>query len=95
MIARPRRPEVSRGSVRRADAPPVDGRPAAHLRVNAIPWATVELDGRAIGTTPLTRIDAAPGDHVLRFTNTVLGVDRTEHLTLAPDEHRDVVVDLR
>lgn len=67
----------------------------ARLRVNAIPWATVELDGRALGTTPLTDIHAAPGPHVLHFRNEVLGVDRVERLTLAEGEHRDVIVDLR
>ena len=82
---RPRRPR------------PIEAPEAADvvLRVNAIPWATVELDGRALGTTPLTEVRTRVGEHVLRFRNDVLGVDRVEHLSITGDEPRDVIVDLR
>ncbi len=92
---RPRRTETEDGPPTAAEAPVRVEAAGAHLRINAIPWATVELDGRPIGTTPLTRVEAGSGEHVLRFTNDVLGVERTEHVELAPNEHRDVIVDLR
>jgi serine/threonine protein kinase len=67
----------------------------AVLRVNAIPWANVELDGRALGATPITRLELSPGAHELRFTNPVLGVSRVERVTVEPGERRDVIVTLQ
>lgn len=74
---------------------PVAAPAPAHLRVNALPWANVELDGRELGPTPLTHLEVEPGPHTLRFTNPVLGISRVEHLTVAADERRDVIVELR
>ena len=33
------------------------------------PWADVELNGEAIGTTPLRKLTLAPGTYALRFSN--------------------------
>lgn len=73
-----------------AEAPPEPAR----VRINAIPWAEVELDGRALGTTPLLDVAIPPGRHSLRFVNRPLGVERARELELAPGERRDLVVDL-
>lgn len=37
----------------------------ARLQVNAVPWAQVEVDGRAIGSTPLS-VEVPPGPHRVR-----------------------------
>jgi hypothetical protein len=37
--------------------------PNGLLSVNAVPWATVEVDGRSIGTTPLANIPIPIGSH--------------------------------
>ena len=40
----------------------------ALLVVDAVPWATITVDGRPVGTTPLARpIELRPGSHVLWF----------------------------
>lgn len=79
------------------EAPPSPAEPAATatLRINAIPWADVELDGRSLGTTPLTHVELAPGPHTLVLTNPVLGRSRTERIEVAAGERRDVIVELR
>lgn len=39
--------------------------PNGSLSVNALPWADVEIDGRAVGTTPLADIPVPIGSHEL------------------------------
>jgi hypothetical protein len=52
-----------------AAAPPVLAlpagapRPGARLSVNATPWAEIQLDGRALGQTPLGEVPLSPGRH--------------------------------
>ncbi|MCC6640587.1 MAG: hypothetical protein IT386_05405, partial [Deltaproteobacteria bacterium] len=54
----------------RTAAPPAPkpAPPAApvSVAVNARPWATIEIDGREVGETPLAGIALAPGPHVFR-----------------------------
>lgn len=38
--------------------PPVD------VRINATPWATIRVDGREVGVTPLSGVELSPGPHV-------------------------------
>ena len=57
--------------VKRPASPPpprVDPRDAdpGLLSVNAIPWGSVYLDGRAVGNTPEIDLPVAPGPHRLR-----------------------------
>lgn len=62
-----------------AQAPPRDERaPQAKpmpvpvsVAVNSTPWATIEIDGREVGDTPLAGIQVPPGPHVFRarFSN--------------------------
>ena len=66
----------------------------AVLRINATPWAEVEIDGRRVGPTPLVHIELAPGPHTIVLVNPVLSRTRTEHIELAPGERRDVIVSL-
>jgi len=37
------------------------------VRVRVLPWAEVEVDGEARGTTPLRPLTLRAGEHVLRF----------------------------
>jgi hypothetical protein len=36
------------------------------VAINATPWASIEIDGREIGDTPLAGISLAPGSYVFR-----------------------------
>jgi hypothetical protein len=33
------------------------------VSVNATPWATIEIDGRLVGETPLADVPLTPGPH--------------------------------
>jgi hypothetical protein len=56
-----------------ADAParlpaarPVRERAPGWLTIDSKPYATVFIDGRNVGTTPLLRMSLSPGPHLLR-----------------------------
>jgi hypothetical protein len=55
--------------------------------VNAFPWATVTVDGRSLGDTPLT-VTLPPGRHRVRATGPA-GEVVEEALELAPGERRE------
>ncbi len=46
-------------------APEASGEPIP-VNVNATPWASIEVDGRYLGTTPLAGVLLPPGPHVFR-----------------------------
>ena len=50
--------------------------PNGKLSVNALPWATVLVDGRAIGTTPLANIEIPVGSHEVIWRHPQLGERR-------------------
>jgi serine/threonine-protein kinase len=66
----------------------------ATLRISVQPWATVWLDGRELGMTPLRPLDVASGTHTITMKHPELGA-RTMHVTLHPGEHKLVERDLR
>ncbi len=40
------------------------------IRVNAVPWAEIAIDGKPIGSTPMGKaIELTAGEHVVRFTH--------------------------
>ncbi|HLA62842.1 MAG TPA: PEGA domain-containing protein, partial [Rhodothermales bacterium] len=56
------------------------------------PWARVEVDGRAVGTTPLREpLVLAPGTHTVRLTHPTLGVHE-ETVRVGAGEARDLRV---
>jgi PEGA domain len=50
--------------------------PNGSVSVNALPWADVEIDGRAIGTTPLANISLPIGSHEVVWKHPQLGERR-------------------
>ncbi len=50
--------------------------PDGVLDINALPWATVWLDGQYIGQTPIAHLGARPGTHELVFRHPQLGEQR-------------------
>ncbi|MBK8481320.1 MAG: serine/threonine protein kinase [Proteobacteria bacterium] len=70
-----------RASRRAAPAP-------ATLDVIVIPWAQVLLDGRSIGTTPITGLNPGAGRHLVELRNDDLGRHERVRLSLKAGEHR-------
>jgi serine/threonine-protein kinase len=66
----------------------------ARLSVNALPWAELRIDGRALGTTPQRAVAIGAGHHVLQLECPPLGRSARVALKLAQGEHRRVLVDL-
>jgi hypothetical protein len=50
--------------------------PKGKLSINAMPWAEVLLDGRAIGQTPLANLDVPIGTHEVTWRHPQLGERR-------------------
>jgi hypothetical protein len=68
--------------------------PDGVLQVNAQPWASVWVDGKAVGDTPLGNLRVALGPHQVRFRHPELGEQVRNVIVSAKDAAR-VSVDLR
>ena len=68
---------------------------SASLSVNAMPWASVRLDGRALGTTPQRALPVRAGSHVLQLDCPPLGRNARIPLKLGAGDHQRVVVDMQ
>ncbi len=65
-------------------APPPPPPEPISVSINAMPWATIEIDGEEVGITPMAGVLLAPGDHQFR----VIMPDGTvleETVEIAPD----------
>ncbi|GMU58793.1 MAG: hypothetical protein AMXMBFR34_05560 [Myxococcaceae bacterium] len=74
--------ELDAGSVK-VEAPVAAPRPA-RLELRIRPYATVYLDGRKLGDTPLAVQVVSAGKHTLRLVNEKLGKDVEVELSLKP-----------
>lgn len=68
--------------------------PNGSLSVNALPWATVLLDGKEIGTTPVANLDVPLGTHELTFRHPQFG-ERKQSIVVTAKAPVRVVQDLR
>ncbi len=88
---RPRPPEVDEPRLPPVEEPPprprprprprpprprVASGPAGKIRIGSKPWATVFVDGRKRGTTPLI-LKVPPGRHTVRLVNPQFGIKKT------------------
>ena len=81
----------------RADARP--GRaaaavPSGTVNINAVPWASVFIDGRPVGDTPLAQIAVSAGTHEVIFKHPELG-QRTVKVVVLSGNAARVSADLR
>jgi eukaryotic-like serine/threonine-protein kinase len=68
--------------------------PNGMLSVNALPWANVSIDGRAVGTTPLGNLSVPVGSHEIVWRHPQLGERRQTVIVKAQGPTR-VGIDLR
>ncbi|HEX8954379.1 MAG TPA: PEGA domain-containing protein, partial [Polyangia bacterium] len=67
-----------------------------YVNIYADPWATVTIDGKKAGTTPLARIPLAPGVHLVRLLHPpALRAERLVHIERGRTELVDVDLDSR
>jgi hypothetical protein len=50
--------------------------PKGVVSLNAVPWATVSIDGQVVGETPIGNLSVALGPHEVVFTNPEFGEQR-------------------
>lgn len=65
--------EIKAGQIVPMKISPPDGR----VSINAVPWATVSIDGNSVGETPLGNIALPVGEHQITFRHPQLG-ERTQ-----------------
>ena len=65
--------------------------PTGTLNINAVPWATVWLDGNSLGDTPLGNVLVPAGEHELVFRHPQLGERREKTLVRADGATRVTV----
>jgi hypothetical protein len=68
--------------------------PNGILNINAVPWATVWIDGNSFGDTPLGNLAVAPGEHEIVFRHPQLG-ERREKAMVRPSSTTRVSVNLQ
>ena len=68
--------------------------PNGTLHINALPWAQVAVDGRAIGETPIANLSLPIGSHEVVFRHPELGEQR-QMVVIKPGPPVRVGVDLR
>ena len=65
--------EIKAGQIVPMKLSPPDGR----VSINAVPWATVSIDGNSVGETPLGNVSLSVGEHQITFRHPQLG-ERTQ-----------------
>jgi hypothetical protein len=68
--------------------------PPSLVAINAVPWAAVQVDGAAVGNTPLVGLPLAAGSHELIFSHPKLGRQRMT-VAVASGKSLEVRMDLR
>jgi serine/threonine-protein kinase len=66
--------------------------PNGTLNINALPWATILLDGNAIGETPIGNFSVVPGEHEIIFRHPQLGERREKAMVRSGVETRVSVI---
>ncbi|SEU31823.1 serine/threonine-protein kinase [Stigmatella erecta] len=80
------------------DPPPPKRRPAAvqkgTLEFRVRPYATVFIDGKKVGDTPMPAVELSAGTHVVKLTNPDLAKTVTRTVTVKPQEPTILKVNL-
>jgi len=75
-----RRVDIKAGQIIPLTIAPPNGR----LNINAVPWATVTIDGKEAGETPLANVSIALGSHDLVFRHPQFG-ERAQRVVVKAD----------
>lgn len=90
----PEPPRPAQPVAPRPPSPAVAPKSPGLLDLRVIPWAHVEVDGAAAGTTPLRPLSLTAGRHVVRVSNPDLGVTATREVEVQPGASVRLSVDL-
>jgi len=65
------------------------------VSLNAVPWAAVSIDGRALGNTPLKALEVVEGPHRLTLVHAPQGLTRDLNFEVTGGVRQTFFVDLR
>ncbi|MGE0790726.1 MAG: serine/threonine-protein kinase [Sandaracinaceae bacterium] len=86
--------EADAGETDAGDDSEAVGGARATITVNARPWASVTLDGRSLGNTPVRAVAVRAGTHTIELRNEYLAAPLTRRFELAPGAHASVFANL-
>jgi len=67
-------------------SPVKDAKGIGFLQVNCRPWADISVDGKRVGTTPITKLKVASGQHKIVLANAALVYREVVTVEVAPGE---------
>jgi serine/threonine-protein kinase len=86
-LARRHEPVAAAAPPAPAPEPPPEARgPPGRLVIRVLPWASVFIDGRMVGTTPFEPIDVPAGRHRVQLVNDELHVKRDINVNVKSGE---------
>jgi hypothetical protein len=65
------------------------------VSLNAVPWAQLEIDGRALGNTPLRELELGVGRHAIRAVHPPEQLTRVFEIEVAAETAQAFLLDLR
>jgi serine/threonine-protein kinase len=87
--------DPSRPATKPVAEPAKPAQATGSLSVDAAPWGTVHLDGRAVGETPIAELKVSAGPHVLIVKNPDTGRTVQQTVVIRAGKATPVTVDLR
>ena len=69
----------------------VDSGEPAFLTINSMPWANIYIDGKLIGSTPISKHKLPSGSYKIQFKNPKSGIDKTIPVELKPGETKRLI----
>lgn len=74
-----------------ADKSTANSSETAYITIQSNPWANVYLDGKLIGSTPISKFALPAGSHKIQFKNPKSKIDKTFPVELKPGDHHRMV----
>ena len=69
----------------------IDTGEPAFLTINSMPWANIYIDGKLIGSTPISKHKLSSGSHKIQFKNPKSGIDKTIPVELKSGETKRLI----
>ena len=64
---------------------------SSYLTINSMPWANIYINGKLIGSTPISKHELPAGNYKIQFKNPKSGIDKTIPVELKPGEHQRLI----
>jgi hypothetical protein len=65
------------------------------LTINSLPASSVKVDGKSVGSTPVTNYSVKAGKHTITFENAEEGLSKTIEVEVAAGETKKAIAKLR